>query len=69
MKSGRGVLDSKIARVIKRIVKAIFPSLDPHSYLKRVTGVIHVGANLEHVPPELNRQDSHGVLDRRFYRH
>jgi hypothetical protein len=24
---------------------------------------------LEHVPPELNRQDSHGVLDRRFYRH
>jgi membrane fusion protein, multidrug efflux system len=22
---------------------------------------------LEHVPPELNRQDSHGVLDRRFY--
>ena len=25
--------------------------------------------NLEHVPPELNRQDSHGVLDRRFYRH
>ena len=27
------------------------------------------GAYLEHVPPELNRQDSHGVLDRRFYRH
>ena len=26
-------------------------------------------AALEHVPPELNRQDSHGVLDRRFYRH
>jgi hypothetical protein len=26
-------------------------------------------AYLEHVPPELNRQDSHGVLDRRFYRH
>jgi hypothetical protein len=26
-------------------------------------------ADLEHVPPELNRQDSHGVLDRRFYRH
>ena len=26
-------------------------------------------AKLEHVPPELNRQDSHGVLDRRFYRH
>jgi uncharacterized protein len=25
--------------------------------------------DLEHVPPELNRQDSHGVLDRRFYRH
>ena len=25
--------------------------------------------HLEHVPPELNRQDSHGVLDRRFYRH
>ena len=24
---------------------------------------------LEHVPPELNWQDSHGVLDRRFYRH
>ena len=24
---------------------------------------------LEHVPPELNRQDFHGVLDRRFYRH
>jgi hypothetical protein len=26
-------------------------------------------ACLEHVPQELNRQDSHGVLDRRFYRH
>jgi len=26
-------------------------------------------SDLEHVPPELNRQDSHGVLDRRFYRH
>ena len=25
--------------------------------------------DLEHVPPELNRQDSHGVLDRRFYRY
>ena len=24
---------------------------------------------LEHVPPELNRRDSHGVLDRKFYRH
>ena len=24
---------------------------------------------LEHVPPELNRQDSHGALDRRFYWH
>ena len=23
-------------------------------------------AELEHVPPELNWQDSHGVLDRRF---
>ena len=23
-------------------------------------------SGLEHVPPELNRQDSHGVLDRRF---
>ena len=28
-----------------------------------------VEGHLEHVPPELNRQDSHGVLDRRFYRH
>ena len=26
-------------------------------------------SDLEHVPPELNWQDSHGVLDRRFYRH
>ena len=26
-------------------------------------------ADLEPVPPELNRQDSHGVRDRRFYRH
>ena len=26
-------------------------------------------ADLEHVPPELNRQDSHGVLDRRFCWH
>ena len=26
-------------------------------------------SKLEHVPPELNRQDSHGVLDRKFYRH
>ena len=26
-------------------------------------------AYLEHVPPELNWQDSHGVLDRRFYRY
>ena len=25
--------------------------------------------HLEHVPPELNRQDSHGALDRRFYWH
>jgi hypothetical protein len=24
---------------------------------------------LEHVPPELNRQDSQRLLDRRFYRH
>ena len=30
---------------------------------------ITVDGKLEHVPPELNRQDSHGVLDRRFYRH
>ena len=29
-----------------RIAKAIFPILDPDSYLKHVTGVIHVGANL-----------------------
>ena len=27
------------------------------------------GLRLEHVPPELNWQDFHGVLDRRFYRH
>jgi hypothetical protein len=32
-------------------------------------GVIAMLGDLEHVPPELNRQDSHGVLDRRFYRH
>ena len=31
-------------------------------------GTLFIG-ELEHVPPELNRQDSHGVLDRRFYRH
>jgi len=37
---------TKIAREIRKIVMAIFPSLDPHSYLKQVTGVIHVGANL-----------------------
>jgi hypothetical protein len=29
----------------------------------------YIMLQLEHVPPELNRQDSHGVLDRRFYRH
>ena len=29
----------------------------------------NAAAMLEHVPPELNWQDSHGVLDRRFYRH
>ena len=26
-------------------------------------------AHLEHVPPKLKWQDSHGVLDRKFYRH
>jgi FkbM family methyltransferase len=36
----------RIARAVTGIVKIIFPSLDPHSYLKQVTGVIHVGANL-----------------------
>jgi hypothetical protein len=33
------------------------------AYVRQLRG------ELEHVPPELNRQDSHGVLDRRFYRH
>ena len=35
----------KVVWKIDEIVKTIFPSLDPHSYLKEVTGVIHVGAN------------------------
>ena len=30
---------------------------------------LQVRSYLEHVPPELNRQDSHGALDRRFYWH
>jgi FkbM family methyltransferase len=37
---------TKIARELRKIVMAIFPSLDPYSYLKQVRGVIHVGANL-----------------------
>jgi len=48
----------------KRIAVAVGPTLDRRS---RVSG--SQSTNLEHVPPELNRQDSHGVLDRRFYRH
>ena len=36
----------------------------------RMAGEIALpSSELEHVPPELNWQDSHGVLDRRFYRH
>ena len=51
---------------------------DQAKYVKRHAGFIETTgqlfeylslAELEHVPPELNRQDSHGVLDRRFYRH
>ena len=38
--------DWKIARGIAQTAKALFPSLDPHSYLKQVSGVIHIGANL-----------------------
>jgi hypothetical protein len=44
----------------------------PFISAKRLVEARHRGVllpHLEHVPPELNRQDSHGVLDRRFYRH
>ena len=41
----RGVVGT--AKVIcGKITRTIVPSLDPHSYLKEVSGVIHVGANL-----------------------
>ena len=43
---------------------ASHPSTMTHSDVTRDEQI-----RLEHVPPELNRQDSHGVLDRRFYRH
>ena len=39
----------------------------PGATMRKATTLLGVG--LEHVPPELNRQDSHGVLDRRFYRY
>ena len=53
--------------VIPERISILFSGVaEPHAILNlRFLG----GANLEHVPPELNRQDSHGVLDRRFYRH
>jgi FkbM family methyltransferase len=37
---------SNIKTKIKVFLTMFFPSLDPHSYLTQVTGVIHVGANL-----------------------
>ena len=42
--------------------------MQQHLYLLGISNST-VFPDLEHVPPELNRQDSHGVLDRRFYRH
>jgi 2-O-methyltransferase len=32
--------------IYRKLAKAIWPSVDPNFYLKRVTGVVHVGANL-----------------------
>ena len=49
------------------------PTIYPAREFTENGGLMSYGTNLsldlEHVPPELNRQDSHGVLDRRFYRH
>jgi hypothetical protein len=42
--------------------------LTTNFYAKTGDTVFHAGY-LEHVPPELTRKDSQGVLDSRFYRH
>jgi ABC-type nitrate/sulfonate/bicarbonate transport system substrate-binding protein len=53
-------------------VDAVFEA-EPPALIGRAAGIdvkiVGISCSLEHVPPELNRQDSHGVLDRRFYRH
>ena len=45
------------------------PDDHPVRAIAAVLDLSWVHAELEHVSPELNWQDSHGVLDRRFYRH
>jgi class 3 adenylate cyclase len=61
----KAVLEAESQRAAEHAIAVIPPPA------LEVPASLHASlmARLEHVPPELNRQDSHGVLDRRFYRH
>ncbi len=64
----RTVLDA-IANWVKKYREAIGYDNELANCTPEQVALIARDMGLEHVPPELNRQDSHGVLDRRFYWH
>ena len=75
-----GAWESTPSLAILKLQPRTRPQFSPHREIDTLSTAISGGRllggrsnrtvlGLEHVPPELNWQDSHGVLDRRFYRH
>ena len=66
---GGGVVEALLHPVAERALSSVLQNVFDAWMTLLGQPLQPISEYLEHVPPELNRQDSHGVLDRRFYRH